>query len=211
MTPHCRRLGGLVLAAVILAAGPAVTANAAVTNTPSRGATVVGPGCLGNTKWNSPDQHFYWGGEEPIDGDGDYTGSEIFGFPFSEVGSCTSYSMVYTSTTGSSGNFFAWQFGQGAGDGSVAGHTCYVWAYITDGYASARAARYDVWGVNSSTGAEQWLFWPGYNVNQNNLTGWIYFGEHAMGSNDTVLVTLGNHDSMADTAVGAGAMAFECN
>jgi hypothetical protein len=92
----------------------------------------------------------------------------------------------------------------------MAGKTCYVWVYILNGYATDVSARYDIWGYNSSTGNQQWLFWPGKNINQDALTGWVYLGQHTMGSNDTVELTLGNDDSKYNDMVGAGSAAFEC-
>jgi hypothetical protein len=67
-------------------------------------------------------------------------------------------------------------------------------------------ARYDVWGFQGTN--QNWRFWAG--LNQNNVSGWIYLGDHGMGSNNTILVTLNNHAPSAGWELGAGAMAFEC-
>jgi hypothetical protein len=180
--------------------GPA----SAATNTPDYGSWVTGPDCGGiGDHWgiNAVD----W----PLWTVGDYDGFIVYGNKLSSR--CDLMTGYFYTTTQPSYDTFSWSYGKqsyGGGDGSVAGKTCYVWAYIPTSGAGAPHARYDVWGLQGLT--QHWLFWPGRTIDQETTSGWIYLGEHAMGSNDTVVVTLGNHDSTPGQDVGAGAMAFHC-
>ena len=111
-----------------------------------------------------------------------------------------------------------WIWGEGTafGDSSVAGDTCYVWAYIPSENAGAPNARYDIWAatnleigeVNGPAGWH-WLFWSGRNINQESTTGWIYFGEASVGNYPNIAITLTN-EATANWDIAAGSVAIHC-
>jgi hypothetical protein len=198
-----RTIAAATAALGLLATIQAGAANA-VTNTPSKGSYVAGPGCDGGS-------HFGWSGgpdwlyPNPV---GDYTGSLVYGFP--ETGTCANQTYYAYTTQGPANYQFYWFYGVANGDLSVAGLTCYVWAYIPSMYAVAYDALYRVHGADSNGNIGSLLFT--HTVNQNPISGWVYLGEHAMGGYDTVAVELNNQDaSHPGRQIGVGAMAFECS
>ena len=154
----------------------------------------MGPGCAGGAGMSASGQ--WW-----LIGDGDYAGSPCDG---------------HTEWTWTGGDAQI-SYLEPTDPNLVPGDRVMVWLWVPTHDAGAYAVRYDYWGVEN-TGADVWLGWPGYDVDQNPLggewyqegsggTGWFTLPEPRDGGRYTnILVT--EHDDIArdrpDRELGAG-------
>jgi lysophospholipase L1-like esterase len=174
----------------------------AVSNTPANGSIVVGPGC------NAIEKSV--GAQPSYIAAGDYTGHTTYGDSSTPL--CTDTTFYILDVSGSATSTFEWIWGSPTFTNipNLEGQNCGVWTYIPTTDAGDRHARYDIWGITPS-GTRNWLFWPGKTIDQENTSGWIYLGSHAMGGNAQIEVTLGNSDPTSPGwYTGAGDMAFSC-
>ena len=179
---------------------------AAVSNTPPSGSHVSGAGCgayQGAGAWEE-------GAAPSLVNSGGYTGNVLYGN--TSTPKCNNATWYILDVAGTATATFAWEYGAVQSSSvNVAGDSCSAWAYIPTADAGDRDARYDFWGV-TSTSVRHWLAWPGHTVDQQNTSGWVYLGAATTGGYATFAVTLSNSDpANPGWDTGAGAMAISCS
>lgn len=195
--------------AVMVIAGVVVPAAAAHASE----SVIWGPGCSGdNTPIpTAPVELDYgatggsWTGYSGLDANGhkpDYTGSGALG----TCGGSIAYAWNGTSES------YQWLIPSN-GAYLPEGSSCTIDAYIPTIDAGVYAARYDFWWADFS-GNWHWLAWPGYDVDQEALSGWTQIMySFTMPAASEFKITL-RDDTAKDSSwryLGAGDMKLNCN